>query len=277
MTLQTLSQIESLIYRAKFYNEFLEEKLQASLDPIFKFPGTVPGAFYPEIKHLLFQISGIDKSAGFGYFLYGRMQENPYPFCEDVLKTATFTERYYNLNDKVLKAYVRSYLINHNTNPKIILEYDRIIPEGHGVHFFDTLRKIKSKMLEPGLHVDADMYTTLYHVIDQDAFPMTQKKACCIISYLNIERMFPGLTGKATALLNLKSLDENKMIVLLHLLKSAHLLKPGLLGKRLMETVDELVDFWGEEEFSDRFTASRPYLTSVLQELDPYSARLESR
>ncbi len=267
MTLQTLSQIESLVYRAKFNNEFLEEKLQAFLDPIFKFPGNVPGEFYPEIKHLLFQVSGIDKSASFGYFLYGKMQENPYPFCEDILKTATFTERYYNLNDKVLKAYVRSYLINHEANPKIILEYDGIIPEGHGAHFFDALRKIESQKLHPGFQVDADLFKTLCHVTGQDAFPMTQKKACCIIGYLNIERMFPELTGKASALLSSKDIDKDKIMVLLHLLKTAHILKPELTDNKLMKTVEDLIASWGEGEFLARFDASKAFLISALRDI----------
>jgi len=255
MTLRALSEIESMVYRAKFYNEFLEEKLQESLDPIFSFPGNVPSEFYLEIKHLLFQVSGIDKSANFGYFFYEKMQDNPYPFCEEILKTATYTEQYYNLHDKVLKSYIRSHLINSQVNPKIILQYDRLIPEGHGVHFFDTLRKIEDSKLKESLHIPADLFKTLFYVLDNSAFPMTQKKAACIVSYFNIERMIPVLIGKTNALLNNSGMDKEKVIVLLHFLKSAIIIRPDVFSSELRSAVDIMISSSDNAQLFKNFNA----------------------
>lgn len=254
MTLKTLSEIESMVYRAKFHNEFLEEKLQESLDPIFTFPGDMPSEFYSEIKHLLFQVSGIDKSANFGYFFYGKMQDNPYPFCEDVLKTATFTERYYNLHDKVLKSYVRSFLINNQVEPRTILEYDKVVPEGHGLHFFEALRNIELIRLKEPLPISADLFKTLFHVIDNDAFPMTQKKAACIVAYLNIDRLLPVFAGKISALLQLSAIDLEKAMVLLHLLKASQIVIPGPFDIKLIEDVNVVISSSDNDQFLKNYT-----------------------
>lgn len=255
MTLKTFSEIESMVYRTKFHNEFLEEKLQESLDPIFSFPGSIPNEFYSEIKHLLFQVSGIDKSANFGYFFYEKMQDNPYPFCEDVLKTATFTERYYNLHDKVLKSYVRSFLINRQVDPKIILKYDKVIPEGHGLHFFEELKTIEPMRLKEQLYISADLFKTFFHVIDNDAFPMTQKKAACIVGYLNIDRLLPVFAGKISSLLRLPVFDLEKTMVLLHLIKAIQIIRPESFKVEMMEAIDVLINASASKQLLNTYTS----------------------
>jgi len=254
MTLKTLSEIESMVYRSKFHNEFLEEKLQESLDPIFCFPGKVPNEFYLDVKHLLFQVSGIEKSANFGYFFYEKMQDNPYPFCEEVLKTAAYTEQYYNLHDKVLKSYVRSFLINNQIDPKSILEYDRVVPEGHGVHFFEALKTIEPLKLKEPFPISADLFKTLFHIIDNDAFPMTQKKVSCVVAYLNIDRLLPVFAGKVSSLLRQPSFDLEKGMVLLHLLKSIQIVSPESFNIALSEALDLLIGSSLNNQFFEDFT-----------------------
>ena len=267
MTFKSLSEIESLVYRAMFYNEFLEEKLQESLDPIFNFPGNVPCEFYSEIKHLLFQVSGIDKSENFGYFFYEKMQDNPYPFCEDILKTATFTERYYNLHDKVLKSYIRSFLINNQIDPKIILEYDHIIPEGHGFHFFESFSQIENNRLKEPLPIPADFFKTLLYAINNDMFPMTQKKAACVVGYLNIERIMPVLIGKANALLNKPDIDMEKVMVLLHLLKSAQIIRPEAFNGKFFESVGAVINSTDNDQLFENYNSFKENYSGTLRSL----------
>jgi hypothetical protein len=255
MTLKTLSEIELMVYRTKFHNEFLEEKLQESLDPIFSYPGSIPNEFHSEIKHLLLQVSGIDKSSDFGYFFYGKMQENPYPFCEDVLKTATYTEQYYNLHDKVLKSYVRSFLINHEVDPRIILEYDELIPEGHGLHFFEELKKIERFRLKEPLPISADLFKTLFHVIDNDAFPMTQKKAACIVGYLNIDKLLPVFAGKTSLLLRKSTFDQEKVMVLMHLISAMQIIRPQSFNVEMIEAVDKVINSSGSNQLLNNYTS----------------------
>ena len=255
MTHKSLSEIESLVYRTMFYNEFLEDKLQESLDPIFNFPGNVPGELYTEIKHLLYQVSGIEKSANFGYFFYEKMHDNPYPFCEDVLKTATFTEQYYNLHDKVLKSYIRSFLINNHVDPKIILEYDYIIPEGHGSHFFESFEQIEKNRMKEPFPISADLFKTLFYAIDNDMFPMTQKKAACVVSYLNIEKIMPVLIGKANALLNKPDLDKEKVMVLLHLVKSVQIISPQTFNGTFFESVGTVINSTDNDHLFENYNS----------------------
>jgi hypothetical protein len=270
MTNKTLSEIESMVYRAKFHNEFLEEKLQASLDPIFTFPGSVPSEFYAEIKHLLFQVSGIDKSANFGYFFYEKMQENPYPFCEDILKTATYTERYYNLHDKALKSYVRSFLINNQVDPRKILEYDKIIPEGHGRHFFEELKKIERFRMKEPMTISAEHFKTLFHVVDNDAFPMTQKKAACIVAYLNIERLLPVFAGKISSMLRLPLLEAEMIIVLMHLIMALQIIKPAAIKSEIIKAVDVVIKSSEDTLLFKNFASFRKNYGPALQLLPEF-------
>ncbi|OYT13379.1 MAG: hypothetical protein B6I19_05415 [Bacteroidetes bacterium 4572_114] len=254
-----------------FYDEFLEEKLEESLNPIFNFPGNVPGEFYTEIKHLLYQVSGIEKSANFGYFFYEKMHDNPYPFCEDVLKTATFTEQYYNLHDKALKSYVRSFLINNHTDPKIILEYDHIIPEGHGSHFFESFEQIEKNRLKNPFPVKADLFKILFYAIDNNEFPMTQKKAACVVGYLNIEKMIPVLIGKAIALLNMPGLDKDKIMVLLHLVKSVQIISPGSFDGTFFQSVGTMIDSTDNDQLFENYNSFKENHRETIQNLADFS------
>jgi hypothetical protein len=256
-----------MVYRAKFHNEFLEEKLQESLDPIFKFPGSMPNEFYMDIKHLLFQVSGINKSANFGYFFYEQMQDNPYPFCEDVLKTATFTEQYYNLHDKVLKSYVRSFLINNQVEPKIILEYDTIIPEGHGLHFFEEMKLIERFGLKEPLPISADLFTTLFHIIDNDAFPMTQKKVASIISYLNIDKLLPVLSGKISSLMRRSVFDLEKAMVLLHFLKAIQIIRSEIFYPELNDALAHVINSPDNNHLYDNYTTFKHRYGEIILQL----------
>ncbi len=268
MTQKTLIDIEHLVYKSKFMNEFHEDELQQSLDPFFERPGQLSGQFYNEVKRLLYMISGIDKSSNFGYYFYEKMQENPYPFCEEILQTATYAEAYYNLHDKALKSYVRSHLINSLTPAADILVFDTIIPEGHGMHFFDAFKLISEHHINLNNPICPDFYKSIFYVLNNDHFPMSQKKAACIAAYLNLEIMVPPMIGKAIYLLNQPDSSTENVLVMLHFLKAVSLILAEELPSETDKQISAVLHCKSNEDVLHAFRIAKHDFASYLDEQD---------
>ncbi|MFP4469184.1 MAG: hypothetical protein ACLFPE_00790 [Bacteroidales bacterium] len=268
MTRKNLIDIEHLVYKSKFMNEFHEEELQQSLDPFFEKPALLSNQYYNDVIRLLYMISGIDKSSNFGYYFYEKMQENPYPFCEEILQAATYTEAYYNLHDKALKSYVRSHLINSLVPAADILVFDKIIPEGHGKHFFESLRLISEHHINLIHPVSPDFFKSLFYILNNDSFPMSQKKASCIVAYLNIEIMVPPMIGKAIYLLNLPCSDTEHILVMLHYLKSVSMILCEKLPAKIEKQINALLQSKRNEDMMSGFLKARKDLSLYLDDQD---------
>jgi hypothetical protein len=238
---QVLLEIEGLINRANFQHEFLEIELQQKLDIIFENPYTFPTKDYNHLKKVLFMITGIEKSSNFGYYFYEQLQENPYPFCREVLKSAVYNERYYNLNDKALKSYIRAYMIESGFDSKAVLDFDEIIPEGHGYHYFDTFAQIDRIHNLYDFPIRPCFFDVIYAVLNRDTFPMTQKKATTIIGLLNLKQFLEPAIGKSIQIINSKELNSDKVLVMAHLVKLISILKHEPLSKQLNGQVYDLI------------------------------------
>lgn len=268
MTQKSLTDIEQLVYKSKFMHEFNEEALQQSLDPIFDKPALLSAQYFNETKRLLYLISGIDKSSNFGYYFYEKMQDNPYPFCEEVLQSATYTENYYNLHDKALKSYVRSYMINSIVSPGDILFYDKVIPEGHGIHFFDALKVIRKKNIRISSPVAPLFFKTLFYVLNNDNFPMSQKKAACIMAYLNLETMIPAMIGKSIFLINSENLSADNMMVILHYLTSVSIIQSQELPDNIYRHIEKLLKLKDNSFMLEYFNRTGTAFIQYLAEQD---------
>jgi len=233
--MQELADIEALVNRAHYRDEYLEVEIEKKLEKIFKNNYHFPAAYYNYLKKVLFMITGIEKSSNFGYFFYETLHENPFPFCREVLKSAVYNESYYNLNDKALKSYVRVYLIETGYDSRTILDYDEIIPEGHGHHYFEAFAEIEKHKFQHSLDVKPHLFGLIYAVINRDAFPMTQKKALTIISFLKLKQFLPSMLGKSYQIINNTERNSDQILVLMHLIKAISLLE----NNKLPEVIDE--------------------------------------
>lgn len=253
--MQELAELEVLVNRANFRNEFLEVEMQSKLEKIFNDNYHFPASYYNHLKQILFMITGIEKSSNFGYFFYENLHENPFPFCREVLKSAVFNETYYNLNDKALKSYIRVYLIETGFDSKTILDYDDIIPEGHGYHYFDTFAEIERHEFLPGIDVRPGLFDILYAVFNRDAFPMTQKKASTIISFLKLKQFIPAMIGKAYQILNSAEKSSDQILVLVHLLKAISMLEKGQIPQPLCQAINEILGCRCNGSLPEKFSA----------------------
>lgn len=278
MTTKTLSVFEDLVFRATYNNEFVEEQLQALLEPVFDAPWQLTNQYYNEVKRLLFLIANMNKSTNFGYFFYQNMQNNPFPFCDEVLKSAVLTEKYYNLHDKALKAFIRSYMIKNGAEPRDILNYDSVIPEGHGTHFLSTYETIHHQKINIGRPIKPDVFNILYISVNNDQFPMTQKKVSCIIAYLQLDCMLPALVGKATNLINRQELSTDKVLVLMHYLLSISCIQEAEVPDEVKDAIHCLVHYDHRSEIVEKFYAHKKSLAEFLhrQSADVYALHLST-
>lgn len=251
--MKELLMIEKLVYRIHFQNEFLEDELQLLLGRVFSDPYIFPASEYNHLKQILFMISGIQKSSNFGYYFYEILQENPFPFCCEVLKSAVFNESYYNLNDKALKSYVKTYLIDSGYDSATILEFDKIIPEGHGHHYFETFASLDPGIYTHGLLVSPAFFDTMYAVINNDVFPMTQKKAAIIIAFLGLHQLQDAMAGKAFHILNLNKPGSDQILVLMHFIKSISILRHDSLSDELEKSLHEILSCRSNGDLPDKF------------------------
>jgi len=253
MTTKTIAEFEDLVYRSTYFNEFLESDLQAILEPVFETPWQLTNQYYNDVKRLFFMIANMNKSTNFGYYFYEKLHENPFPFCEEVLKSAVLTEKYYNLHDKALKSYVRSYLIKNGAEPRDILNFDKIIPEGHGTHFLTACQSIKTQKISIKKPVKSDFFNILYITINNDNFPMSQKKLACIISYLQLDCMLPAALGKAINILNKHEITTDRVLVLIHLIQSASFLTENDLPDEIADAIRRLTSYKHLSEIVEKF------------------------
>lgn len=266
MTTVTLDKIEELVYRSTYNHEFLEEEIISMLEPLFNAPSQLTSQHYTDIIRLLFMISQMNKSTNFGYYFYEKLHENPFPFCEEILKSAVLTEKYYNLHDKALKSYVRSYLIKNGVEPVDILTFDKIIPEGHGMHFMSACQSIKYKWIELKHTLKPDFFNIIYHSINNDHFPMTQKKLACILSYLRLECFVPALIGKSLNLINVQELNAERILVLIHFLQSISFLTEKSLPATIEEAVEKLAECTFQFDVVENFYPFKQMFISYLNE-----------
>ncbi len=267
MNKQTLVEIEKIIHRISFTNEFHEEELQRKLDFILSSPSDLPNYEYNTVKRLLFMITGIMKSSNFGYYYYETLQENPFPFCEEILKSSVYNESYYNLNDKALKSYIRSYLLNANIDSKIIMTYDKVIPEGHGIHFNLAFQKIGITDHSLNHTAKPSLYDVLFAVFNKDNFAMTQKKATVIISFLNLKELLPVLIWKARQILNDKYPSSEQILVLIHLFKSISILQMKSLPDELNQKVQQTFNCKCNGELPSFFFPIKNHFTQYIESL----------
>lgn len=262
--MQELIEIEALVNRANFRNEFLEVELQQKLEKIFKNNYHFPATYYNYLKQLLFMITGIEKSSNFGYFFYETLHENPFPFCREVLKSAVYNESYYNLNDKALKSYLRVYLIETGFDSKTILEFDDIIPEGHGYHYFDTFAEIKNHKFQHTLEMKPCLFDLMYAIMNRDEFPMTQKKAATIIAFLKLKRFIPTMIGKSYQILHNKEKTSDQVLVLMHLIKAISMVEDIDLSEDVNAAMLEVISSRCNGKLPERFAAiSEPFFIFV--------------
>ena len=241
---KVLSEIELLVNRANYRKEFLEIELQQKLELIFGDPYKFPSHCYNHLKKVLFMITGIEKSSNFGYYFYETLQENPFPFCNEVLKSAVYNEKYYNLNDKALKSYVRVYMIDNNFDSQLVLDFDEIIPEGHGQHYFETFTRLDNLDLSHNFPLRPGFFDMMYTVLNRDIFPMTQKKATTIIGLLNLKQLGNAAIGKSHHLLSQENLTTEQIMVFIHLVKLTSLLKREPLPETITHLINNIIT-WG--------------------------------
>ena len=192
MQLTQLRELENLIYRARFHDEFLEYDIQNLLTIIFKHGDKLPSKYFDNLKLLLLQVTNLEKSTNFGYFFYELLQENIFPFCEDVLRVSVKTEGCYNLNDKALKSFVITHMISttwlsQNKSFNLIGSY----PKDMAPIFFNILNELANSEKQNPVIPGCNLLEVLFFSLQNDHFPQTQKKASCIISYLNVTEMLP--------------------------------------------------------------------------------------
>lgn len=253
--MQELAEIEALVNRANFRNEFLEAEMQSKLEKIFRDNYHFPALYYNYLKQLLFMITGIEKSSNFGYFFYENLHENPFPFSREVLKSAVYNESYYNLNDKALKSYIRVYLIETGFDSKTILDYDDIIPEGHGYHYFDTFAEIEKHKFQCSVEVRPCFFDIIYAVLNRNEFPMTQKKATTIVSFLKLKQFSPAMIGKAYQILHASTRTSDEIMVLVHLIKAISIVEKTNLPKALSEAIYEIINCRCNGSLPEKFSS----------------------
>lgn len=251
--MQELADIEALVNRAHYRNEYLEVEIEKKLEKIFKDNYHFPAAYYNYLKQVLLMITGIEKSSNFGYYFYETLQENPFPFCREVLKNAVFNESYYNLNDKALKSYIRVYLIETGFDSSAILDFDEIIPEGHGYHYFEAFDEIEKHKFQHGVDVKPNFFGLIYAVINRDAFPMTQKKAATIVSFLKLKQFMPSLIGKSFQILNNSERTSDQVLVLMHFIKAISLLENNKLPQAIEVGVKEIINCRCNGQLPEKF------------------------
>lgn len=261
---QVLSEIEVLVNRVNFHHEFLEAEMQQKLDEIFNDPYSFPSKDYNYLKKVLFMITGIEKSSNFGYYFYETLQENTFPFCREVLKSAVYNEQYYNLNDKALKAYVRAYMIDTGFDSQVVMAYDEIIPEGHGYHYFDTFAQFNSLNLSHDFHLKPCFFDLIYAVFNRDQFPMTQKKAATIIGFLNLTHFTDAITGKALQILNLNKRSSDQILVMVHLVKLISIMMEKKLSEELANRIHEVITCRCNGSLPKKFSKMEEYFLSFI-------------
>lgn len=265
MNKQKILEIERLVHRINDADEFHEELLERKLETILSAPSNLHHSDYNALKKLLFMISGIEKSTNFGYYYYEALAENPFPFCEEVLKSAVFNEKNYNLNDKALKSFIRTYLINSNIESRYIINYDKIIPEGHGRHFCEAFNEIKEKALMIDHNEKPCVFDVLFATFNNDDFPMTQKKASTIIAYLNLKDMLPILIGKAYKILNYENPTSENILVFIHLLRSISILQNENLPDSIDQKVKQTINSKCNGELPEFFMPMRPFFNAHIE------------
>ena len=247
MHLTQLRELENLIYKARFHDEFLEYDIQNLLTAIFKRGDKLPSKYFDNLKLLLLQVTNLEKSTNFGYFFYELLQENIFPFCEDVLRVSVKTESCYNLNDKALKSFVITHMINNMVEPKRIIQFDWFVPEGHGTHFFNILNELANSGQQSPVIPGCNLLEVLFFSLQNDHFPQTQKKASCIISYLNVTEMLPSLIGKAHLFMKGSNQSLSDIIILMHYLRTIQLIS-GESGHNLLSDLFFYQDTLPEED-----------------------------
>jgi hypothetical protein len=267
---QHLMEIESLLHRIRYQNEYLEERLLQLLQPLLEQVQKVPFKHYNDLKRICFIIAGIEKSYDFGYYFYEMLENNNFPFGEEVLKSAVFNEPYYNLNDKALKSYVRTYLINNTFDSSMIVQYDALIPEGHGYHFFDAFRQIGyvQYTLE---FIHPTLFDGLYIAANNDHFPMTQKKLAVIASFLKLTCMLPVLSGKVYKLMSQPVLAGEQILVLSHYLQSIAMIRGHEIPGKVWEKMMRINDNHFQVELAEVFETMRPVFVKYIQSLQPFA------
>lgn len=274
MTKLTLAEFEDLVYRSTYLNEFLEEELQALLEPIFESPWQLTSQHYNEVKRLFFLIANMNKSTNFGYFFYENMQISPFPFCDEILKSAVHTEKYYNLHDKALKSYVRAYLIKNGVEPRDIIKYDTIIPEGHGTHFLSAFKMIQHNRVTLKKPIKPDLFNILYISVNNSQFPVTQKKTSCILAFLKLDCLLPALFGKATNLISKDAITTEDALVIIHFIQSIGMLLQNELPEEIANAINSIVDYEQRSEIVENFYALKPLFASYLNEHKSFALQI---
>ncbi len=265
---QHLSEVESLLHRICYHNEYLEEQLMHLLRPLMELVQEVPLQHYNDLKRICFIIAGTEKSYNLGYYFYETLQKNNFPFCEEVLKSAAFNEPYYNLNDKALKAYVRTHLINNNFDSSLIVQYDVLVPEGHGYHFFDSFEKIKMEHHKLKF-IDPTLFDGLHIAANNDHFPMTQKKLAVIAAFLKLESMLLVFSGKVYKLIHQPALSGAQILVLSHYLQSISMISGQEIPDEVRKKMIRINDNHFQQELAVIFEAMRPVFMKHIQTLQP--------
>lgn len=237
MSVQLLPILEDLITRSALADEFHEPDIQQLLEVIFTQYENISPEDLPKLKQLFLMLSSMSKSSNFGHFLYEKLQENTLPFSEEVLKTAVLSERYYNLHDKALKAYVSCHLMNGGVDQNTITLFHKLIPEGHGTHFFHFYHEIDKTERESYNPQDPGFYHTLFTVLNNDRFTASQKKLSCIIGFLKLKCFLPSIFIKLNGMLTKPDLTPERILVLMHFLYVI----PLLYGEPHSETISEIL------------------------------------
>lgn len=264
---QHLSEIETLLHRICYRNEYLEERLMLLLRPIMEQVHAAPSQHYNNLKRICFIIAGTEKSYSFGHFFYETLQKNNFPFCEEVLKSAVFNEPYYNLNDKALKAYLRTHLINNNFDSSLIMQYDALIPEGHGYHLFDSFAEITAQQHTIGF-VRPALFDVLHVAANNDHFPMTQKKLAVIAAFLKLECMLPVFSGKVYKLIHQQALTGEQILVLSHYLQSISMISGQEIPDEVRAKMMRINDNHFQQELAIVFQAMRPTFIKHIEALE---------
>lgn len=264
---QVLSDIELLVNRANYRKEFLEDELQEKLELVFDDPYTFPTHNYNHLKKVLFMITGIEKSSNFGYYFYENLQENPFPFCNEVLKSAVYNEKYYNLNDKALKSYVRVYMIENSFDSQLVMDFDKIIPEGHGRHYFETFTRLEKMDLLHSFPLNPSFFDLMYTVLNRDIFPMTQKKATTIIGLLNLKQLGNAIIGKSHHLLSQQELTIEQIMVFTHLVKLTSLLKREPLPETITNFIHDIINCRFNGGLPDKFAEMKDFFHNHVSQL----------
>lgn len=194
---QAISHVEGLVQTG--YENYPSGKPEhsPSIKYIFGHPDLViqDPSLSARVNDLFISMARMEKATPTQFDLYDGLQENNFPFAEEVLRNAVAIDPNDNGRNFALRAYIAVAVENANVPIKITGPLLRLI-SGTYHDDYGLIRGLGDSRPKQAVQLPAGLKETLLNVVrtNKDFFERSRVKALCALVYFNIGEVVPILT-----------------------------------------------------------------------------------